>query len=161
MPVTINLRVLEQEEELHLAGDLPVEEFGEDLRDELMRFDAPLRYELDAQQQPDSFLVTGTLETALACECARCLKPFRFPIELEHFATLAELKGEDAITIEGEFGDLTPLLREDIYLGLPVNPLCRPDCRGLPEKASARDLRLEESPPDGSSPWTALDQLKL
>ena len=83
MPVTINLRVLEQEEELHLAGDLPVEEFGEDLRDELMRFDAPLHYELEAQQQPDSFLVTGTLETALACECSRCLQPFRLPLRID------------------------------------------------------------------------------
>lgn len=160
MPVYVNLRLL-TEESVHLEGELPVAEFGADYRDEIIHFDQPLRYSLDVDRQPDGLLVAGSLSTSVACECARCLKPFRFPIELEHFATLAELKGEDAITIEGEFGDLTPLLREDIYLGLPVNPLCRPDCRGLPEKASARDLRLEDSPPDGSSPWTALDQLKL
>ncbi|MEN9674721.1 MAG: hypothetical protein RIS76_617 [Verrucomicrobiota bacterium] len=161
MPVTINLRVLEQEEELHLAGDLPVEEFGEDLRDELMRFDAPLHYELDAQQQPDSFVVTGTLETDLACECSRCLQPFRLPLRIDNFATLVQLQGEDALKRDGDFGDLTPLLREDIYLGLPTNPLCRPDCRGLPQSAVARDSRLEEPPSDGPSPWAALDQIKL
>ncbi len=160
MPVYVNLRLL-AEETVHLEGELPVAEFGADYRDEIIHFDQPLRYSLDVDRQPDGLLVAGSLATSVACECARCLKPFRFPIELEHFATLAELKGEDAITIEGEFGDLTPLLREDIYLGLPANPLCSPDCRGLPEKASARDSRLEESPPDGSSPWTALDQLKL
>lgn len=160
MPVYVNLRLV-AEETVHLEGELPVAEFGADYHDEIIHFDQPLRYSLDVDRQPDGLLVAGSLSTSVACECARCLQPFRFPIELEHFAALAELKGEEAITIEGEFGDLTPLLREDIYLGLPANPLCRPDCRGLPEKASARDLRLEGSPPDGSSPWTALDQLKL
>ncbi|NBT99252.1 MAG: LLM class flavin-dependent oxidoreductase [Betaproteobacteria bacterium] len=46
-------------------------------------------------------------------------------------------------------------------LALPANPLCRPDCRGLSQTASARDSHLEGSPSDGPSPWAALDKLKL
>jgi len=161
MPVTVNLRVLEKEEELHLEGELPAAEYGEDLKDELMRFDAPLRYSLDVQHQPDSLVVTGTLETEVACECSRCLKPFSLPLRVDNLAALIQLQGEDAIVRDGDFGDLTPLLREDIYLGLPTNPLCRPDCRGLPQEAVARDSRLGGSPSDGPSPWAALDQIKL
>jgi len=160
VPVYVNLRLLD-EETVHLEGELPAAELASDFRDELVHFDQPLRYSLDIDRQPDGLLVAGSLATTVACECARCLKPFRIPIQLDSFAALALLSGEEAIPIEGEFGDLTPLLREDIYLCLPVNPLCRPDCRGLPEKASARDSRLEGSPPDGPSPWAALDQLKL
>lgn len=126
-----------------------------------MRFDQPLRYVLDVERQPDGLLITGSLGTTVACECARCLRPFRLPVELDEFTELAPLTGEEAIPIDGDFGDLTPLLREDIYLGLPANPLCSPECRGLPEKASARDSRLEGSPSEGPSPWAALDQLKL
>lgn len=161
MPVTINLRVLEKEEELHLEGDLPVAEYGEDLRDELMRFDAPLHYELDAQTQPEGFLLTGTLSTEVACECSRCLQPFRLPLRIDDLAELVLLEGEDALKRDGDFGDLTHLLREDIYLGLPTNPLCRPDCRGLPQTAVARDSRLEGASSEAPSPWAALDQIKL
>ncbi len=160
MPVHVNLRLL-SDEPAHLEGELAAAEYGSDLRDELMRFDQPLRYELDVERQPDGLLVTGSMETSVACECARCLKSFRLPIADPEFTALAPLSGEDAISVDGDFGDLTPLLREDIYLALPANPLCRPDCRGLPEKASARDSRLEGSPSDGPSPWAALDQLKL
>ncbi|MCW5556947.1 MAG: DUF177 domain-containing protein [Verrucomicrobiae bacterium] len=161
MPVTVNLRVLEKEETLHLEGELPVAEFGADLRDDLMRFDQPLGYSLEVQHQPDSLIVTGALETSLACECARCLKPFVLPLRVDDMTALVPLRGEDAVARDGDFADLTPLLREDIYLALPTNPLCRPDCRGLPQMAVARDSRLEGSKSDGPSPWAALDQIKL
>lgn len=161
MPVTVNLRVLEKEEALELEGQLPIPEFGADLRDDLMRFDQPLRYALQLQHQPGSVLVTGTLETSLACECARCLAPFALPVRVESLAALVALEGEDAVVRDGDFADLTPLLREDIYLALPTNPLCRPDCRGLPQKAASRDSRLEGSQSDGTSPWAALDHIKL
>lgn len=161
MPVTVNLRVLQKEETLHLEGELPVAEFGAEFRDDLMRFDQPLRYSLDLQHQPDSIIVTGTLETSLACECARCLKPFVLPLRVEDLAALVPLRGDEAVARDGDFADLTPLLREDIYLALPTNPLCRPDCRGLPQMAVARDSRLEGSKSDGPSPWAALDHIKL
>jgi len=161
MPVTVNLRVLEKEETLHLEGKLPVAEFGADLRDDLMRFDQPLCYDLEVQHQTGSMIVTGALETSLACACARCLKPFVFPLCLDDLTALVPLQGEDAVARDGDFADLTPLLREDIYLALPTNPLCRPDCRGLPQMAAARDSRLGGSQSDGPSPWAALDQFKL
>jgi uncharacterized protein len=160
MPAYVNLRLL-QKEPAHLEGDLPVAEFGADLRDELMRFTAPLSYEVDVERHPDGLLVTGTLRTTLSCNCSRCLKPFDLPLHLDSFTALVPLTGDEALRVEGDFGDLTPLLREDIYLALPTNPLCRPECRGLPEKDVARDSRLEGVPSEDRSPWAALDQLKL
>jgi uncharacterized protein len=160
MPVRVNLRLLEEESE-HLEGELPVEEFGADLCDPLVKFSAPLSYDLEADLQPEGVLLQGTLQTTLACECARCLKRFKVSIKIPDFAALAPLEGEGAMVKDGDFGDLTPYLREDIYLALPTTPLCKPECRGLARKASARDSRLEASKGNGPSPWAALDQLKL
>lgn len=162
MPVKVNLRVLgEKDESESLSGELPLEEFSGDLTDPLMKFGEPLAYELDASLQPDGVLLQGSLSTRLDCACARCLKSFQFPLEIDDFSALAPLSGEDAMVRDGDFGDLTPFLREDIYLALPTNPLCRPECRGLARKASSRDSRLEASKGEGPSPWAALDQLKL
>ena len=160
MPLKINLHQLETKP-LHLTGELAVEDFAADFTDPLIAFDSPLAYDLEAQSQEQGVLIEGELKITLRCICGRCLKTFAQTIELPSFAALAELEGEDAVACEGDFADLTPLLREDIYLVLPTNPLCRPDCRGLARKAKARDLRLEGPPADGSSPWGALDQLKL
>ncbi|HRI16530.1 MAG TPA: hypothetical protein PLX89_26350, partial [Verrucomicrobiota bacterium] len=96
MPAYVNLRLL-QKEPAHLEGELPVAEFGADLRDELMRFVSPLSYELDVERHPDGLLVTGTLSTVVGCSCSRCLKPFDLPLELDSFSALAPLEGEEAI----------------------------------------------------------------
>ncbi len=38
-----------------------------------------------------------------------------------------------AVPIKNDCVDLTPWVREDILLGFPQHPLCRPDCGGLKE----------------------------
>jgi len=38
--------------------------------------------------------------------------------------------------------DLTPLLREQAWVALPMKPLCRPDCKGLCPQCGA-NLNLE------------------
>lgn len=160
MPVRVNLKLLEKDTE-HLKGDLPPEEFGAELVDPLMKFEEPLHYDLEVDEQDEGVLVQGTLKTRLSCQCARCLKAFKLKLQVDDFAALAPYEGEGAMVCEGDFGDLTPYLREDIYLALPTNPLCKPECRGLARKASARDSRLKASEGSGPSPWAALDQLKL
>ena len=160
MPLRINVHQLETNS-ITLTGELAVDDFATDFKDPLIAFDSPLSYDLEAQSQEQGVLIEGQLKITLRCTCGRCLKSFTETLELPDFAALAILEGEDAVVCEGDYADLTPLLREDIYLALPTNPLCRPECRGLARKAKARDLRLDEPPSDGSSPWGALDQLKL
>lgn len=160
MPLRIDLRQLEGKT-LQVAGELPAEELAAGFNDPLITFAAPLVYDLELEEQPQGILMQGELSITLSCVCGRCLKTFAQDIELPDFAALAEYEGEEAMVKEGDFADLTPYLREDIYLALPTNPLCKPECRGLARKAKARDLRLGVPPSDGSSPWGALDELKL
>ena len=56
--------------------------------------------------------------------------------------------------------DLTPYLREDIFLAFPQHPLCKSDCRGLAARKPETGRRVD-SPQAGASPWAALDKLKL
>ena len=160
MPLTVNVRLLESGP-TRIAGELAVDDFAADFADPLIKFVSPMSYELGIQRQGADLAISGKLSITLGCTCARCLMEFRSELEMPEFAALATFIGEEAVPKDGDIADLTPLLREDILLGLPANPLCRPDCRGLARKAKARDLLLEVPPSDGGSPWGARDRLKL
>ena len=161
MPLLVNLRHLEQRN-LALEGELSVAELELDTHDELVQAREPLHYELEAQWLEDSLLIRGKLAITLDCECARCLKPFKFKLKLPHFAAHLPLEGEEAVAVSGDCVDLTPILREDTLLEFPQHPLCKPGCRGL----TARKIGKKKSgdrPGTGekSSTWSALDKLKL
>lgn len=86
----------------------------------------------------------GDIDTVVTTECSRCLEPYRLPMEI-HFRLLytpesgTEGRGERRIDDEsithahydGARISLGELLEEQVYLGLPLKPLCRADCRGL------------------------------
>ena len=159
MSLKVNLRLLEKES-IQLDGDILGSELAPDFLDELMRLSHPVEYELTVERQSDSLLVTGSLRSHVDCECSRCLKSFVLPVRVDEFSFLAPLEGEEALLVDGDFADLTPVVREDILLALPTNPLCGPDCRGLKPKGQPRELQVrEQAEPDTA--WSALDNLKL
>ena len=155
MSLKINLRHLD-EHEIHLKGELPVEELDFDVHDELIRAEQPLLYDLTVEKLHDSILVRGKLELTLDCECVRCLKPFEQKIKLEHWAQHLPLEGEEKVSIENDFVDLTPFAREDILLEFPQHPLCKPDCGGLKKTAKKPAAKQENK-----SAWAELNKLKL
>ena len=86
----------------------------------------------------------GDIQSAVTLACGRCLESYALPMELHFnllYTTAPEEAGrkesrldEDSITLTNFDGvriDLAALLTEQIYLGLPLKPLCRTDCRGL------------------------------
>jgi uncharacterized protein len=78
----------------------------------------------------------GQLHSQAQLECARCLETFSQPIDfhLEAQFGLPPIKSQGEPTFPiGVNGilDLTEALREQILLALPMQPLCKPDCRGL------------------------------
>ena len=89
------------------------------------------------------FRLQGALTTAGTVECARCLEPFRLPLEarFDLFYAAAEVgsgadpeaeeEAETFAPVVDEQIDLTALVAEQIYLNLPLKPLCGAGCRGL------------------------------
>ena len=162
MPLLVNLRHLEKDS-LVLKGELPPDELDLQLRDDLVRAEKPLAYDLEAQLVGEELLVQGRLRLPLQCLCVRCLKPFEFRLELKQWTQSLPLEGDEKAEVVNDCVDLTPILREDILLEFPQHPLCEADCRGLPKtlvgkvKQPSDAGEIKEKP----SAWAALDKLKL
>ena len=153
MSLKINLRHLEAHE-LHVKGELPVEELDFDLHDEMMTPRKPLHYDLQVETVAQGILVQGKLDLTLDCQCVRCLKSFEKRIELPHWTLHLPLEGEEKAAVDNDCVDLTPFVREDMLLEFPQHPVCKLDCAGLKKNGRGQP---ETSP----SAWNKLDRLKL
>jgi uncharacterized protein len=100
---------------------------------------------LHAQQNGVEYLVNGELQVDLQVECSRCLAEVPLPVRTAITALLAPHRdGSDAAEIELEAEDLDrayyqghelvldELVREHIVIEAPMQPLCSPDCKGIP-----------------------------
>jgi uncharacterized metal-binding protein YceD (DUF177 family) len=98
-----------------LQGDIPPGVLG--LDEPAARAEQPIHAELLVHREGDNLLVTGTLQTTLSLLCGRCAVWMPWPVrtQADH---LLEAPHPNSI-------DLTPLLREDILLELPLNAACR------------------------------------
>ncbi len=110
-------------------------------------------------------LVQGEFSGETTLECVRCLKVFSQPLawgmtELYAFSqkSVSEL---GLILPEDAHIDLQPLIREYTLLEVPINPLCRPDCKGLCP-VCGQDLNIRDCdhrPQEDESPFAALRNL--
>jgi uncharacterized protein len=162
MSLPINLRHLENKS-LELYGQLTPAELGLETGDEMISVNQPLEYELEAQRLEDAVLVQGRLELPIECECVRCLKRFHDEVVVEDWICHLPLEGEEKALIVNDCVDLTPYIREDIFLAFPQHPLCDPQCSGLgpPEKKPEQGHAADGEIRNESSPWSPLDKLKL
>ncbi len=118
-------------------------------------------------------LVQGDLHAEIALSCARCLAPVRVPLDVPleevYTPTLDILTGkpiepdeEDrALWIDAHhILDLTEVLRQDVLVAVPMQVLCKQDCRGLCPMCGSN---LNEGPcecqPEIDPRWAALADL--
>ncbi len=80
-------------------------------------------------------LVQVMMTAATACECVRCLDDFYQPLKIdfvELYAFNSSSQTESGLMVpETGLLDLEPLVREEMLLAIPINPICRADCKGL------------------------------
>ena len=127
----------------------------------------PVTAELRAQSVIEGILVTGQVEGVAELNCARCVTEFSSGLALE----VCELytgpgqgdgDNEDAYRIAGTEMDLEPMLRDAIALALPLNPLCREDCRGMCAQCGT-DLNTRScdcTEDEGDPRWAPLEALR-
>ena len=133
---------------------------------------APLRGHVRATNARQNIVVTGHVVTSVVQECARCLRSFVQPMELDleavapvsfFMARLGAAVESDEHERENELTDdelaalfdahtldVLELIRQAIVLQSPIAPRCSPDCPGLPEAANYREERDER--------WDALEK---
>jgi uncharacterized protein len=63
--------------------------------------------------------------------CVRCLATWVETLEVEGSQHFAKVPDEDGYRIEQGEVDLKGPATDELALGLPLAPLCRPDCKGL------------------------------
>jgi uncharacterized protein len=105
---------------------------------------AVVRAELHVGRSGRGVMIGGDFSGTITLICSRCLEPFshqagdRFDVYCE--PSVSTLPGEehnlggddlDVTYLEEGRIDTDHLLRENLLLTLPVQPLCRADCRGL------------------------------
>lgn len=128
--------------------------------------EGPLHADLRAESVVEGVLITGTVEGETVLECARCLQEFRSSIELDvcelFLAPDREPEDKESYRITGVEIDLEPMLRDAVTLDLPLNPLCKEDCKGICARCG-RDLNLGacDCVDDTTDPrWAGLDALR-
>lgn len=118
----------------------------------------PVTGRLRVTNARQNVVVRGKAKTAIVLQCSRCLSDFSYPVDLNldvvvplstFNAQLGALRvsddGDDGMELSSEdiellfqehILDVDELVRQAIVLEIPIQPLCRPDCPGLPEAQS-------------------------
>ena len=122
----------------------------------------------------DEIRVTGFYKVAINADCDRCLDPAEFPIEKkfdlfyhpESSQTTAGethlVEGETEISFyEGDGLELNDVLREQVLLDLPMQRVCKPDCKGVcpycGQNRNTTNCNCQAAPVDDR--WSALKRL--
>ena len=121
-------------------------------------------------------LAMGKLRTTLEVECRRCLEAFEADVVLNleeefHPTVLIDDAPFDRVPKEDEdealkidahhILDLREVIRQGLWLALPMDTLCRPDCAGLcPTCGGNRNLGECQCVPEAVDPrWSTLKDL--
>jgi len=112
--------------------------------EQILGLDSPLHVKAKVSKAADKFLVQGRIRGGLRIRCDRCLEPFHRELESEfHVALVFPREGSGQVEIElldedlevdfikGDQIDLDDIVREQIYLTLPMSAVCSEHCRGL------------------------------
>jgi uncharacterized metal-binding protein YceD (DUF177 family) len=75
--------------------------------------------------------VSATLSTRQALECHRCLRAYEFDQTIKVSGEFSRQPQGDQLLIDRDIMiDLTPLIREELILGVPMKQSCGLDCPG-------------------------------
>jgi uncharacterized protein len=123
-----------------------------DLNEEIRNLDPelrplrPLTGSVTLMRTTQGILATGTLATVIEGTCHRCLEPasveVQFELEEEFHPTnpiagapvdkVPEEEQDTALLIDERHNlDLSEVVRQGLWLAMPMEMLCRPDCAGL------------------------------
>jgi uncharacterized metal-binding protein YceD (DUF177 family) len=151
-PVTFQPALVTETRPLELIGELKADALA--LQEPVAKAEQPVKVELLVTRDGDNLIVTGTLATTLSVVCGRCASWLPWPVRTtsEHL-----LEAPHPASI-----DLTPLLREDILLELPLNAACQLGTDGRCPMTG----ELYQPPPEAApgsldgDVWAALSKIK-
>jgi len=112
--------------------------------DQVLGLNTPLMVKVKIYRAGDKYVLDGYLEGSIQLICDRCLESYQRDVKADFklFLVLSlpdieraeiELLEEDMEVgfIRGEEIDMDEVIREQLYLSLPIKSLCRKECLGL------------------------------
>jgi len=140
------------------------------------KLDQTLSVNADIYKAGDKFILEGEFQGGIKINCDRCLEPFHHDLKVRFRSVMAllslyndeadkELIEEDLDIdiIKADVIDLGDIVKEQIYLNLPMKMICSSDCRGLCPKCGMNlNLGKCSCPSDQGHPvFEKLKTLKL
>lgn len=132
--------------------------------------DEPLGLRGVVESVVEGLLVRGELATTLELACSRCLQPIRREVVsdvVELFSDPADVDPDDEVEagyeiVDGTI-DLGTLVRDALSSAVPLQPLCREDCKGLCPDCGANhnETTCDCSDAPVETRWEALRGLQL
>jgi uncharacterized protein len=108
------------------------------------RVTAPVVLDAATSKDKENVHIVGRIKTTIELMCSRCLEPFAVPVDAAFdllYLPAAEAPDGEEVEVEEEdinaafyrdgVIDLGEMIHEQLYLGLPMKPLCREDCKGI------------------------------
>lgn len=96
---------------------------------------SPVALDLRLETVVEGVLVSGTARLEVAGECVRCLISIVNELEIDvqelYVYPNSGADEDEASRLEDDLIDLESLIRDEVVLELPFQPLCRADCAGL------------------------------
>jgi uncharacterized protein len=114
---------------------------------------------------PQGLLLQGDFQARLGMECVRCLDQYTQELnskftDLYAFDQRSMSESNLLVPEDGQI-DLAPLLREYALLEVPIQPVCRPGCKGLCPTCGENRNRVDcgHAGPTDESPFSVLKDL--
>ncbi|NPA33006.1 MAG: DUF177 domain-containing protein [Aquificae bacterium] len=104
----------------------------------------PVRVNVEITKEKNGYRLKLGIEGNVELECSRCLEVYEKDVSQEKTKLLQNTPSEEGVIMlkpkdlevtfmeEPDKVDLAQLVREEIILSIPMKPLCRPDCGGIP-----------------------------
>jgi uncharacterized protein len=124
--------------------------------------DAEMSMDITLQSASKAIALTGTARAPWCGLCSRCALEVHGDLTVPLEELFVEKVGDDddVYRIVDDAIDVGPAGREALIVGLPLLPLCRPDCQGLcPTCGIDKNEATCSCAPPRDDRWSALDGL--
>jgi uncharacterized protein len=89
----------------------------------------------DFSRTPQGLFLQADIQGSHELECVRCLETTGHLLKMEFSELYAfdqrSISESELLVPESGYIDLEPLIREYALLEIPINPICKPTCKGL------------------------------
>lgn len=126
-----------------------------DVKDEGAEFNTPIDVSILVNRTSNTLLINGEVKTTVGLTCSKCLRKFVQLLKNNNFSLTCDITGQTDV-------DITPNIREEILILLPVKPLCTRKCKGFcPQCGQDLNEKQCSCTAKGDVRWDKLGRINL